>query len=160
MSLPASEQRVLNHMEGALRAGEPHLVAMYAIFARLSAGEPVGAEPLSRGRLRRPKAAVCAMVLIPVMFALVMIGAVLSSSARGATTCGTSSSAVRGGPLFTPASCPPPRKTTQRPGQKPPKTQTSGTAASPERMLERFRDHASLGVPCRSSSSGMRQRSC
>jgi hypothetical protein len=139
MSLPACEQRVLKNMEGALRVSEPHLAAMYAIFARLNAGEPVGAESLARGRVPRPRAAVCAMVLIPVMFAIVVVGALLSGSARGATSCATSSPAVRGGPMLSRASCPP----------------------SPRGVLERLQDdHTSLGMSCRSSSLGTKPRSC
>ena len=41
MSLPARQQRALDRMEGALRASEPHLASMYAIFGRLNAGEPI-----------------------------------------------------------------------------------------------------------------------
>ena len=52
-------------MEGALRASEPHLAAMYAIFARLNAGEPVGAETPGRGRPHRRGPAMYALVLVP-----------------------------------------------------------------------------------------------
>jgi hypothetical protein len=106
MSLPACEQRVLKHMEGALRASEPHLAAMYAIFAKLNAGEPVGAEPLIRRRPPRRGRAAYAVVLVPVMFAMIVIGALLSGSARGATTCGHGPAAARGVPWVTSrASC-------------------------------------------------------
>jgi hypothetical protein len=152
MSLPADEHRVLNQMEGALRASEPRLAAMYAIFARLNAAEPVGAESLACGRLPRPRTAVCAMVLIPVMFAVIVTGALLTGSARGATGCLVGQSAIRGGPMLSRTSCPAPRKGAEA---KPP-----GTAFSPGSMLERDQDHTSRGVPCRSSSSGMRPRSC
>jgi len=55
MSLPASQQRVLDSVENGLRAGEPHLASMFGIFARLAAGEPVSTEHLtSRPRCRRP----------------------------------------------------------------------------------------------------------
>ena len=73
MGLPAVQQRVLDRMEGALKASEPHLAAMFAIFARLSAGEPVGREALAARRRRwwpRPGAALSALVLVPVMFAV------------------------------------------------------------------------------------------
>ena len=39
MSLPACQQRVLDRMEGALRASDSHLASMYAIFGRLNTGE-------------------------------------------------------------------------------------------------------------------------
>ncbi len=91
MSLPAGQQRVLHGIEGALRAGEPQLASMFAIFAQLHQDEPVGAERLKRGRLSwsRPGTAMSAVVLIPVMFAAVIIGALLSGNARGAATCET-----------------------------------------------------------------------
>jgi hypothetical protein len=84
-------------MEGALRASEPHLTSMYAIFARLNAGEPVGAEQLARKRLRwlQPGTAMYAIVLIPVMFA----------GARNATACKASYSVGGVSPLTSHPSC-------------------------------------------------------
>ena len=43
MTLPVAQQRVLDRMEGALQASEPHLASMFSIFTRLNADEPVGA---------------------------------------------------------------------------------------------------------------------
>jgi len=87
MSLPAGQQRVLHGIEGALKASEPQLASMFAIFVQLHQDEPVGAEPLKRGRLSwsRPGTAMSAIVLIPVMFAAVVIGALLSGSAAAGT---------------------------------------------------------------------------
>jgi Protein of unknown function (DUF3040) len=89
MSLPASQQRVLDSMENRLRAGEPHLASMFGIFARLNAGEPVSAERLASGpRWRRPPgAALYAVVVFPLIFGLVIIGALLSGGAHGTGTC-------------------------------------------------------------------------
>jgi ferric-dicitrate binding protein FerR (iron transport regulator) len=39
MGLPAGQQRVLDSIEDALRAAEPKLASMFAIFARLTCGE-------------------------------------------------------------------------------------------------------------------------
>ena len=39
MGLPASQQRVLDRIEEALRRREPRLVSMFAIFTRLNLGE-------------------------------------------------------------------------------------------------------------------------
>src|SRR5438876_138543 len=39
MSLPASQQRVLDVMENRLTAREPRLASMFAIFTRLATGE-------------------------------------------------------------------------------------------------------------------------
>jgi hypothetical protein len=85
MGLPAYQQRVLDRMEGALKASEPHLAAMFAIFSRLSAGEPVRREALSGRRRRwwlRPGAALATLVLAPVMFALIITGVLLGGPTR------------------------------------------------------------------------------
>jgi len=76
-------------MEGALRASEPHLTSMYAIFSQLNAGEPIGTEQLARKRLRwfQPGTAMYAIVLIPVMFAAIITGALLGGDARSTTAC-------------------------------------------------------------------------
>jgi hypothetical protein len=39
MSLPASQQRVLDRIEETLKIREPRLVAMFAMFARLNTGD-------------------------------------------------------------------------------------------------------------------------
>ena len=39
MSLPASQQRVLDRIEEALKKREPRLVSMFAMFTRLNIGE-------------------------------------------------------------------------------------------------------------------------
>ncbi len=113
MSLPACQQRVLDHMEGALRASEPHLASMYAIFAQLNASEPIGAETLARRRPRwlPPGSALYAIVLIPVMFASIIIGALLGG-ARSGGTCEVGYSVGGGGsPLVSRPSCPPAGRT-------------------------------------------------
>jgi hypothetical protein len=108
MTLPVCQQRVLDRMEGALRASEPHLSSMYEIFTRLNAGEPIPAEPLTRRRLRwfQPGTAMYAIVLIPVMFAAIIVGALLGGGARSATVCEASYSVGGVSPLTTRPSCP------------------------------------------------------
>ena len=89
MGLPAVQQRVLDRMEGTLKASEPHLAAMFAIFARLSAGEPVRRESLAARRRRwwlRSGTTLAALVLVPVMFALIITGVLLAGPTR-ASTC-------------------------------------------------------------------------
>jgi hypothetical protein len=100
MSLPACQQRVLNRMEGTLRASEPHLTTMYAIFSRLSGDEPVRRERLTPRRLRwlRSGSAIYAVLLIPVMFAAVITGALLGGHSRSTCEAGY---AVGGGPPLT-----------------------------------------------------------
>ncbi len=53
MSLPAGQQRVLDDIEDALRASEPRLHSMYAMFTRLTNNEMrPRREELSAGRFR------------------------------------------------------------------------------------------------------------
>ncbi len=108
MSLPACQQRVLDRLEGALRASEPQLTSMYAIFSRLNAGEPIGTEQLAPRRLRwfQPGTAMYAIVLIPVMFAAIIVGALLGGSARSAAACEASYSVGGVSPLASRPSCP------------------------------------------------------
>lgn len=90
MGLPASQQRVLGSIEGRLRAADPHLASMFAIFGRLSVGEPVATERLvSRLGLRppRPGLAACAMVLIPVMFITLVLVSALAGGALSPRAC-------------------------------------------------------------------------
>jgi hypothetical protein len=94
VTLPAAQQRRLDLMEGALQASEPKLASMFAIFTRLNADEPLGAEPLARPRPRRLRwlgagTTIYAFVLVPVMFAMITIGALLSSRAHSVATCET-----------------------------------------------------------------------
>jgi hypothetical protein len=77
---------------------------MFAIFNRLHAGEPVGAEPLARPRPRRrlrwlrAGTTIYAFVLVPVMFAMITIGALLSSRTHSVTACDAGYSAGGGSP--------------------------------------------------------------
>jgi hypothetical protein len=109
MALPACQQRALDRMEGALRASEPHLASMYAIFGRLNAGEPIGRERLAHKRLRwlQHGTAMYAIVLLPVMFAAIIVGALLGGGARGSTAACEASYSVGGiSPLSSRTSCP------------------------------------------------------
>lgn len=127
MSLPARQQRVINQMDGALRASEPQLAAMFAVFARLNEDQPIGAEPL-RGRLRRrwlaPGNAMYAILLVPVTFMAVIIGAVLGGSARNTATCEVGYSAGGGAPALNRPICPAKAKSTVTPA-------TSGITPAP-----------------------------
>lgn len=107
MSLPARQQRALDRMEGALRASEPHLASMYAIFGRLNAGEPIGTEQLTRQRRRwlQQGTAMYAIVLVPVMFAAIIVGALLGSS-RSTAACEAGYSVGGVSPLSSRPSCP------------------------------------------------------
>jgi len=127
MGLPAVQQRVLDRMEGTLKASEPHLAAMFAIFTRLSAGEPVGRESLAARRRRwllRPGAALSALVLVPAMLALVITGVLLGGQTR-AGTCAVGMPAAGTVPRTIQSSC----GTPGRPGQR--ANSTAGVAACP-----------------------------
>ena len=108
MALPACQQRALDRMEGALRASEPQLASMYAIFGRLNAGEPIGMEQLARKRLRllQHGTAMYAIVLLPVMFAAIIVGALLGGGARNTAACEASYSVGGVSPLSSRPSCP------------------------------------------------------
>jgi hypothetical protein len=112
MSLPAGQQRVIDKVESALRDGEPVLESMFAIFARLNEGEPVAAEPLQSTRRRwpRPGNSMYAIVLIPVMFAAILAGALLGGSARSAGACEAGYSVGGVSPLANRTSCATPPK--------------------------------------------------
>jgi hypothetical protein len=108
MSLPACQQRALDRMEGVLRASEPHLASMYTMFGRLNAGEPIGAEQLTRKRLRwlQPGTAMYAIVLVPVMFAAIIVGALLGGGTRSTAACEASYSVGGVSPLTSRPTCP------------------------------------------------------
>jgi hypothetical protein len=112
MSLPAGQQRVIDRVESALRDGEPALESMFAIFAQLNEGEPVAAESLqsSRKRWPRPGNSMYAIVLIPVMFAAILAGALLGGSARSAGACEAGYSVGGVSPLANRTSCATPAK--------------------------------------------------
>ena len=115
MGLPAVQQRVLDRMEGTLRASEPHLAAMFAIFARLSAGEPVRRESLAARRRwwLRPGAALSALVLVPVMFAVILTGVLLGAQSH-AGTCAVGMPAAGTMPRENQPGCGSTGRTTQR----------------------------------------------
>jgi Protein of unknown function (DUF3040) len=115
MGLPACQQRVLDRMEGTLKASEPHLAAMFAIFTRLSAGEPVGAESLAARRRwwQRPGPTLAALVLVPVMFAVIVTGVLLGSPTH-AGTCAVGMPVAVTVPRGSQSSC----ATSGRPGRR------------------------------------------
>ena len=116
MGLPAYQQRVLDRMECALKATEPHLAAKFAIFARLSAGEPVGVESLATGGRRRwwrTGTTLSALVLVPIMFALIITGVLLGGPTR-AGTCAVGMPAVGAVARGSQPSCGTPHKAGQR----------------------------------------------
>src|SRR2546429_8517957 len=108
MALAACQEAALERMDGALRAGGPQLASMYAISGRLNAGEPIGTERLTRRRLRflQPGTAMYAIVLVPVMFAAIIVGALLGGGGRSTAACEASYSVGGVSPLSSRPSCP------------------------------------------------------
>lgn len=53
MSLPARQRRVLEHIETSLQDSDPKLVALYALFGRLTRDEEIPGVEESRHRLLR-----------------------------------------------------------------------------------------------------------
>lgn len=87
MSLPARQQRALDGIEGALRVSEPRMAAMFAIFTRLTQDDgPAAAERLSQPR-GRVSAGLRALVLVPVVFAMLITGAVMGGGGHS-SGCG------------------------------------------------------------------------
>jgi hypothetical protein len=91
VSLPVSEQRVLDGIESALEGGEPRLRSMFAIFTRLTRDdgapptEALRAEtfPWLAGRLTATWRAVIAVPLILGLVALFVLIAINSSAPQG-----------------------------------------------------------------------------
>jgi hypothetical protein len=74
MTLPAGEQRVLDRIENSLRATEPRLASMYAIFTRLTSNESwPRREQLPDRRGWRGGAAWIGRVLSPRLIAVAII---------------------------------------------------------------------------------------
>jgi Protein of unknown function (DUF3040) len=117
MSLPVAQRRLLEDMEDALKASEPHLASMFAIFACLHAGEPIRAErlpgwqgrwppgPAGRPRWSPPGTAIYAVLLVPLMFLLVLLGALLSSGGHSERTCELGYAAGASSPLANQPGC-------------------------------------------------------
>jgi len=87
MIVRTRQRRTLAAMERQLRAGEPHLTAMFAIFARLTRDEvPAGPEPMAghRGRQWPPGL----RPSLPLGIAAALISLIVAVSARVHPVCG------------------------------------------------------------------------
>jgi hypothetical protein len=103
MSLPASQQRVLDRIEEALRRREPRLASMFAMFNRLNIHErlpwieALEAVPWWSPKRFRAPARIRAVVLLMLAAALVVSGVFLGMSQSRA---GCSSPIMLRGPLI------------------------------------------------------------
>jgi uncharacterized membrane protein YadS len=78
MSIPYREQRRLRHTACALRAADPHLAGMFAVFARITSAEALPASE----RIPRPLARCLPHLLIAVAVAAVGCAVWLAARAR------------------------------------------------------------------------------
>jgi hypothetical protein len=84
MSLPASQQRTLDLIEGELQASAAQLTSMFGIFTRLSSGDgPAVTERLRPSRLRAAAKDLPAFLLIPVAIVMVIVGIVFGGLGAG-----------------------------------------------------------------------------
>ena len=91
MSLPVSQQRVLDGIESALEGDEPRLRSMFAIFTRLTGDDgapgtealPAETFPWLAGRLTATWRAIIAVPLILGLVTLFVLMAINSSAPQG-----------------------------------------------------------------------------
>lgn len=96
MSLPACQQRILDGIAGTLRARDPRLVSMFAIFTRLTRTEPMPINEaldashlrLAAHRLRLASPRLHALMILPVVLAAVAGLFILGPVAGSAHSCG------------------------------------------------------------------------
>jgi anti-sigma-K factor RskA len=102
MYLPARQQRALDAIESALEATAPRLTAMFAMFSRLSRGEP----PTDRERLSRPRAKMrwrVMLLLLPAAAVMVLLtGVVIALTTAGTPACAAT---ISGSQSQTAANC-------------------------------------------------------
>jgi hypothetical protein len=114
MTLPAAQQRALDGMAEAMRASEPRLVSMFAMFTRLTGNEVApGREQLPRRPMRdflgvlafwrpvgatgRPRSALWRRTLLLVQLAagVALFGLLIGMSSGSPARCHLSSQGVR-----------------------------------------------------------------
>jgi hypothetical protein len=94
MGLPGRQQRALDDIESALEARYPHLVAMFAIFTRLSRGEELTSpERLPRRSAARMRPGVLAVLPIAAVMAF-LAGLLIAVAMGGVAACATTARPV------------------------------------------------------------------
>lgn len=101
MGLPGRQQRALHGIESALEARDPRLTAMFAMFTRLTRGEPLGMEGLSR--LRKAGAGARwqygLLPLLPVAAIMALLAGLLIAMSMGSlSACATTTTTPRFAP--------------------------------------------------------------
>jgi hypothetical protein len=88
VSLPASQQRVLDKIEIGIERGDPKLRAMFAIFTTLTRGDGVPRTERLRARARaKTQAIMVAPILVFFVVGLVTLCIVLAVSSSAARAC-------------------------------------------------------------------------
>jgi hypothetical protein len=114
MGLPASQIKILEQIERALRGSDPHLVSLFVIFTRLNCDEEMPAVEQLRARVslvllrvrRRqsaiarwfrsvPRARLRAAIFLPLALAIVAASFVVSARYSVAQRCTTRAAATR-----------------------------------------------------------------
>jgi hypothetical protein len=99
MSLPACQQRVLDSIDGTLQKRDPRLASMYSIFTRLAGHDPMPiGEQLAPdfvfragrrlGRVSTPQTRLGALLVLPVVLAVVAWLLFLGPLAGSVRGCG------------------------------------------------------------------------
>jgi Protein of unknown function (DUF3040) len=94
MSLPASQQRVLDRIEEALKKREPRLASMFAMFTRLNIGEllprieALETVPWWAPRRYRQRVPARAMIFLSLAIALI-VSAVFIGTSQSPVNCRT-----------------------------------------------------------------------
>jgi hypothetical protein len=106
MSLPASQQRILDRIEGTLRDSDPRLVALFVIFTRLARDEEMPCVEELRARLTRlgtwiswriapiqrlagrPSQRFRAILLFPAALVAMLCALLIGAGSPGAPRCG------------------------------------------------------------------------
>jgi hypothetical protein len=145
MSLPASQRRALGSIESRLKAADPNLASMFAIFARLNDDEPVTTEHVVlRFRWLQPRLSACAAVLIPVMFTAMIVLSALAGGARSPRACVGDHPVGGSSPMVRPA-C---QLTADATAVKASAVTTPGEAENPACIALAIRAHWARGWVC------------
>jgi hypothetical protein len=87
MGLSARQQRILKHMESALRARDPRLTSLFGTFTRLTAHEPMPPwEAITARVVRLARPVVLVPVTLAVLTAVITLGVLLPPPPCGAAT--------------------------------------------------------------------------
>lgn len=102
LSLPVSQQRILNEMDKELCSSDPQLASLFATFTRLTWGEVMpGREELTAGFLGRCRrsARLKTILFFPIALAVMTCAVFIGGGGRGTQKCGPVLSPQRASPV-------------------------------------------------------------